>query len=327
MSESVFKYIIEEKRTRQGAEEEESRSVVITGLLQARRHVAVPETLEGIPVRGIAPHAFSGNGEILSIALPRSLRFVGAFAFHNCARLEEVSLYDGISDFHNGVLRRDTRLRQIRFFVREGNYTVMRDILSETDARLRFCLSMPDGEARLVFPGYDYSFAENTMARTIQFSIYGSGMEYRECVRRKGVGWREYDRLFTRVTADDPEAAVQIAADRLLYPRQLAPVYAQAYEEYLRANAAMALETFVLGISREEGFPEDSGPGGEEYARIRLMADRGMISAEAADPALRLASERKMTEVCGLLMAGREKSESGPSPSDSGGGALSLEDW
>ena len=280
----------------------DTQCAVVTGSTQERRFMEVPETLGGLPVRKIAPHALSEKKDLRMISLPRSLRSVGAFALHNCPLLEEISLHDGIRDFHNGVFRQDHRLRRIRLKIHENNYTVMRDILSDTDARLRFCLELDNTETRLLFPGYDYSFNENTMARTIQFSILGSGMFYRECVRRRGINWREYDRLFPRVIPDDAHAAAEIAADRLLYPYDLAPVHARAYEEFLRENAPDVLLQFVQDIAGNH-----TGSGEEEaYARLRLMADRGLICGEAADPALKAATEQHLTEVCSIIMAGRE---------------------
>lgn len=297
---------------------EEEPCAVVTGLLQERRHVAVPESLGGLPVRGIAPHAFSGQAQLRDISFPRSLRSVGAFALHHCPQLVQLSLHDGITDFHNGVLRQDVRLRRIRLAVHEGNYTVMRDILSETDAKLQFCLELPEGETRLLFPGYDYSFAENTMARTIQFSILGSGLEYRECVRRRKIGWREYDRLFRRVVHDDPRASAEIASDRLLYPHDLAPVFQEGYEEYLRAHARDALLWFT-----EELEADPEGPFAQEaYARLHLMSDRRLFTAQDADDALRLAAEAGLTEAAGIILSGREGS---PGPETAG--SLSLDDW
>ena len=255
-----------------------------------------------------------------SLRLPRT-----PFAFHNCPQLEEISLHDGIRDFHNGVVRQDRKLRRIRLSVHEGNYTVMRDILSDTDAKLQFSLQLPDGEARLLFPGYDYAFNENTMARTIQFSISGSGMVYRECVRRKGIGFREYDRLFSRVIPDDPHAAAEIAADRLLFPYDLAEVHARAYEEYLGQNAEEALLRFVEQLNAGAG----SESSDEAYMRLQLMAERGLITEKAADPALRLASDLHLTEACSIIMSGREEplAASGSDECPAGPDMFSLDDW
>lgn len=299
LTEGVFLY---EKEKDPYDKSGDSLCAVVTGIEQERRFLEVPETLGGLPVRKIAPHALSDKKSLRVVSFPGSLRSVGAFALHKCLQLQEISLHDGILDFHNGVVRQDSRLHRIRLTVHDHNYTVMRDILSDTDARLRFCLQLPDGEARLLFPGYDYSFNENTMARTIQFSILGSGMFYRECVRRKGIGWREYDRLFPRVIPDDAHAAAEIAADRLLYPYDLSPVHAAAYEDYLRTHAREVLLQFTEDIAA------DHTAGGEQdaYRRLRLMADRGLIREETADPALRAAAALHMTEVCSIIMAGRE---------------------
>lgn len=306
MTDSNFTYKIQQAPVHgAGAGQEAAEGAleaVITGLLQERRHVEVPETIEGIPVAAIAPHAFAEQAHMRSLSLPQTLRSVGAFAFHNCPELEEISLHDSIHDFHNGVVRQDRRLRRIRLTVHEGNYTVMRDILSDTDARLQFSLRLPDGEARLLFPGYDYAFNENTMARTIQFSISGSGMVYRECVRRRGIGFREYDRLFARVIPDDPHAAAEIAADRLLFPYDLAGVHADAYVEYLRTNAAEALQHFVMQLHAGAGAESSD----EAYMRLQLMAERGMITARAAEQALRLASRMHLTKACSIIISGRE---------------------
>ena len=302
MTEGIFIYELQGKRADRKTEnktapdEDGSSFAVITGLAGARRHLQVPELLGGAPVRQIAAHALREQAGLRTLSLPRSLVSVGAFALHNCPDLTEISLHDGIRDFHNGVLRQDLQLRRIHIFVHEGNYTVMRDILSDSDARFQFCLHLPDGEARLLFPGYDYAFAENTMARTIQFTISGSGMVYRECVRRKGISFREYDRLFSRVIPDDAHAAAQIAADRLLFPYDLAQAHALAYEKYLRENARDALVQFV----GEAQTDPESG-----YLHLHLMADRGMITGQAADAALRITSRLRLTDVTSIILAGR----------------------
>ena len=303
-----------------GMEGGDNLQAVITGLLQERRHVEVPESIGGYPVIRIAPHAFAEKKQMRSLSLHLTLRSVGAFAFHNCPQLEEISLHDGIRDFHNGVVRQDRRLHRIRMTVHEGNYTVMRDILSDTDAKLQFSLKLPDGEVRLLFPGYDYAFNENTMARTIQFSISGSGMVYRECVKRKGIGFREYDRLFPRVIPDDPHAAAVIAADRLLFPYDLAQVHARAYEDYLRDHAETSLLYFVSQLNGGIGTETSD----EAYMRLQLMAERGLITAEAADAAIRLSADLHLTEACSIIMSGRETIGT---ETDAGEDTLTLDDW
>ncbi|MBE5998243.1 MAG: hypothetical protein E7237_01290 [Sarcina sp.] len=310
MTEGVFAY---ETEIADG-----EKCACVTGLVRKRRHVEIPAELGGLPVRRIAPHALSRQEALKTVSFPKCLRSVGAFALQHCPQLVQVSLYDGIRDFHNGVLRQDPQLKRIRLLITEGSYSVMRDILSDTDVRLQFCLEMPEKEARLLFPGYNYSFAENTMARTIQFSIRGSGMEYRDCVRRKEVGWWGYDRLFDRVIHEDPHAAVEIAADRLMYPVELADVHAKAYEDYLRGHASEALLLFVRELEADtEGI---FAP--EALARLRMMSDRGLFAAQDAGEALRLASDAGLTEACSVILDGRKNRDQAV---DSG--TFSLDDW
>jgi hypothetical protein len=177
----------------------------------------------------------------------------------------------------------------------------MKEMLADNDRAMSFDLHLPSEEVRLSFPDYALIASENTMARTIQFAYEGGGYQYRQCVRKKEIRYREYDRLFPRVIPDDPHAALEIAADRLLFPYDLAGVHAQAYEDYLRENAADALLHFVTLLNENMGTEASD----EACLRLQLMADRGLITQEAADPALRLAADLRLTEACSLIMSGR----------------------
>ena len=123
MTEGNFTYkIIQAPSAAAGAEKnapEECAEAVITGMLQERRHVEVPDRIGGLPMTGIAPHAFADQTSVRSVSLPRTLHSIGAFAFHNCPQLEEISMHDSIRDFHNGVVRQDRKLRRIRLQVHE----------------------------------------------------------------------------------------------------------------------------------------------------------------------------------------------------------------
>ena len=52
----------------------DTQCAVVTGSTQERRFMEVPETLGGLPVRKIAPHALSEKKDLRMISLPRSLR-------------------------------------------------------------------------------------------------------------------------------------------------------------------------------------------------------------------------------------------------------------
>lgn len=66
--------------------------VWITGAYGAFGDLVLPEEIEGVPVVGIAQGAFQNNTALTSLTLPEGLRFIGAFAFANCTKLQNCIL-------------------------------------------------------------------------------------------------------------------------------------------------------------------------------------------------------------------------------------------
>ena len=164
-------------------------------------------------------------------------------------------------------------LREIEVTFREkDHYEVVRDLLADSDRMLGFLFHLPDGDVRLTFPPYFDSYHEDTMARAIHHSVNGAGLGFRECVTRRAIDYKGYDRQFRFVVYDSYEAAVSIAFDRLMYPRGLSPVYEEAYIRYLTETADQ-----VLSLLMEK----------KDTDRILFMADRMMIPREVLPGALR----------------------------------------
>ncbi len=74
----------------------EQNYVVIDGVANTEyelpiTEIVIPDEIEGIPVRDIAPYAFQWQSGITSVSLPSSIRSIGARAFMNCARLETIT--------------------------------------------------------------------------------------------------------------------------------------------------------------------------------------------------------------------------------------------
>ena len=186
----------------------------------------------------------------------------------------------------------------------------MKELLEDNDHAVSFLLRLPSGEIRLSFPDYALIASENTMARTIQFAYEGGGYAYRQCVRKKEIRFREYDRLFPFMEHDDPSFAAVIASDRLMYPHNLDTAAEERYITFLRAHAAEALDRFIRD---------------RQIERVRLIADRDLADEKAVSGALETASELKETAICAVLM------ESGRRMKETKGGlkgtALALEDW
>ena len=279
----------------------------ITGFTGEVRILVIPETIGGLVVRSIGKHAFAARKDLQEVILPRSLRRLSLFAFHNCSSLRKMSLYDGVDDYYDGVIRQCSSLEEIELTADGSSYALMKEMLEDNDRAMSFRLRLPEEEIRLSFPDYALIASENTMARTIQFAYEGGGYAYRQCIRKKEIRFREYDRLFPFMEHDDPSFAAVSASDRLMFPHDLDAAAEERYLTFLRTHAAEALDRFI----RES-----------QIERVRLVAERGLADADALSQALVTASERKETAICAVLMeSGRQTNKKQQELT------LELEDW
>ena len=281
--------------------------IEITGFDGTARSLTIPDRIDGLPVRSIGKHAFAGRKDLQEAVLPPSVKRLSLFAFHNCADLRRMSLYDSAEDYYDGVIRQCTALREIEIRFSGSSYALLKDMLSDNDHAMSFHLYLPSEEIRLSFPEYALIASENTMARTIQFAYEGGGYAYRNCVRKKEIKFREYDRLFSFMERDDASFAAVIATDRLMFPHDLDEKARNHYIDFLKEHAGQALERFIRGRQTE---------------RIRLLTENGYADAEAISEALQLASELKETAICAILMEGGKNSAGRADDL-----TLELEDW
>jgi hypothetical protein len=224
----------------------------ITGFDGKVTDMVVPGEIDGMTVEAIGNHAFSGRGDIVSISLPETVKTLYGFAFHDCRNLKKITLFDSLDDYYDGVCRQCDSLEEIELTVKRSWYEVIRNFLADNDKTLRFLVHSLKADsaeeyetACLTFPGYVYDFNENTMARTIQFTIAGSGYAYRECVDRRKIDFRQYDNLFAKAVIDGPVIAEDIAIGRLLFPTQLDVGSRKKYEDYLRENGSSVLKRLI----------------------------------------------------------------------------------
>lgn len=287
-------------------EYQREKCLEITGFEGSVKNLTIPEQIGGLAVRSIGRHAFERRADLLEVSLPASLRRLSLFAFHNCANLRKMTLHDSVEDYYDGVIRQCSELETIELYG-ESPYALMKEMLGDNDHAMSFHMHLPAEEICLSFPSYALIASENTMARTIQFAYEGGGYAYRNCVHKKEIRYREYDRLFSFMEHDDPSFAAVIATDRLMYPHDLDEVSQRRYTEFLRGHAAEALDLFI-----KRGMID----------RVRMITEKGLADENAIAAALRTASDRKETAICALLMeSGRKVSK------QDAGLSLELEDW
>lgn len=279
----------------------------ITGFTGEARILVIPETIDGLVVRSIGKHAFAARKDLQEVILPESVRRLSLFAFHNCSGLRKMSLYDGVDDYYDGVIRQCSSLEEIELTADGSSYALMKEMLEDNDRAMSFRIRLPEEEIRLSFPDYALIASENTMARTIQFAYEGGGYAYRQCIRKKEIRFREYDRLFPFMEHDDPSFAAVIASDRLMFPHDLDAAAKERYLAFLSEHASEALDRFI-----RQG----------QIERVRLITERGLADAAALSQALVTASERKETAICAVLMESGRQGNKKPQEL-----TLELEDW
>ncbi len=275
------------------------RYIEITGYEGKAQDLVVPASVEikdlqeDLKVEAIGNHAFSGRGDIVTVTLPATIKTLYGFAFHNCQNLKKISLFDSLDDYYDGVCRQCDKLTDIELTINRGWFEVARNFLADSDRTLRFKIIDSDRTALLTFPEYVYDFNENTMARTIQFSIAGSGMFYRECVDRRSIDFRGYDRLFEKAKIDGGEISEDIAIGRVLYPLELDEKYRLEYEEYLRSHG----EAILLRLIKDEkSHPENL------KILTALLACNNLFYDRDIDSAIAFSAEHRLTEISAILM-------------------------
>lgn len=291
--------------------------VMITGFEGKISNLVVPDIIEETPVEAIGNHAFSGREDLVTVTLPESVKTIYGFAFHNCRNLKKITLFDSIDDYYDGVCRQCDSLEEVEITVNNSWYEVIRNFLADNDKTLRFLIQFREAgidssagnenataqgkTSCLTFPEYVYDFNENTMARTIQFTIAGSGYAFRECVDRRRIDYRQYDSLFTKAVIDGGEIAEDIAIGRLLYPVELEDRYRLGYEKYLSDNGDKVLERLVKKAAKS---------GAEEDVidvLKRLIGYEKLFPEETINRAIALSASIGNAVVTAILMA-----ESGP---------------
>lgn len=261
--------------------------IEITGFDGNPSFLTIPEMVDELPVQSIGKSAFAGRPDLQEVILPKGIRILCRNAFYNCPKLRHLCLFDGIEDYYDGVIRQCSSLNIIDVYLENGDYSIIKEMLSDNDRQLHFILHLPQGNVHLFFPAYVYDFVEDVEARVLHHKIEGVGYPYRECVTRKGIDYRAYDRLFGQAVQEDRRAAMEIAFCRLLSPHELERQAMERYEHYLEQYAEAVLSELIQNRDLE---------------RITYMAEHCLIPKDALPEAMRLAAEVKEAVMSAIFM-------------------------
>lgn len=91
----------------------EDGKACITGFEGSGPVLAIPETVDEALVCGIGKKAFLGNRSLQQIILPRSIEWIGDWAFCNCVQLQRISFPHRPMRLGKGLFAKDERLCEI----------------------------------------------------------------------------------------------------------------------------------------------------------------------------------------------------------------------
>lgn len=89
-------------------------SIRIDRCLHAEGELTIPDAIEGLPVRSLAPDACSSLEDVTSIVVPEEVKFIGGCAFRFCKRLECVVLPRNLATFESDWFRGCPSLSRLR---------------------------------------------------------------------------------------------------------------------------------------------------------------------------------------------------------------------
>lgn len=98
---------------------QKEEAVIISCHVKESR-VEIPESLEGVPVTGIAKKAALSNKILRELVLPETIREIGDWAFAHCSRLKEVRMPRKAIVFGKGVFKDCSGLSHISFLGEEN---------------------------------------------------------------------------------------------------------------------------------------------------------------------------------------------------------------
>ncbi len=242
-------------------------------------HVGLPHTLENV-----GEYAFFGCGALEMLSLPEGVLEVGKYAFYNCCQLETINIPRNCKSLGMGVFLNCNRLFDIA--VEQDDF--LSEITENLNQALRLTISFADGKAQILLPDYQSEYIENTPARMLSQVHYGSGHVYRQCVGKRTVDFRGYDKLFYMAKREDAGIlALQMALGRLEYPYRLYDEYRQVYLEYLGEHFLWTMQ-YLLQQKDDD--------------TLEHFANWGVYTKENITSAIALAQKTGRTGLVGFLL-------------------------
>ena len=287
--------------------------------------VYIPDEIEGHPVTSIGPYCFAENAhlktnayqvscmggdreelqdllmeqcgkQIVSVQLPATVRRLHAYAFYGCRKLEAVSLWNGLEEIENDAFMNCTSLHTLIY---QGDITgpgALKQVLTQISWEVELSVIHDQSlQCRLLFPDYLEYYDEVGPAHLFGIHIEGEGYRARQCFRGNVLRLEEYDRVFpTLCCQEKTQVSARFAADRILYPLNLAEEAAKQYGDFLRAHSRESAAA-ILDEKRQVS-------GKRRLSELERLFAKGFLDSETLDDLLKKAAREEKAELSASLI-------------------------
>lgn len=241
----------------------------------------------GLPAKlqAIGEYAFYNCRSIQKLVIPQQLEKLGRYAFYNCRKMESVNIPKTAIDLGTGLFLNCDNLTYLTF----GRCRHIGDLIAGLQQELHITVEFENEQkAKLLLPDFQYEYVEDTPARQFHQVNYGTGHLFRQCIGNSDIDFRRFDELFYLTRREDGASMVLLLTMyRLEFPYRLEEKRKNDYLSYLREHLLWAASYYIsLG----------------DLSAIRLFADWGLINEKNIDDLLKLAGEKKKTEITGFLL-------------------------
>lgn len=256
--------------------------------------VEIPEQIDGLPVRALAPYAFSpencvtfggsayGDSEtdasledrapvlcgerLEEVSLPSTLEQVGRYCFYNCHHLKRLEFSGALRDWGSGAFNGCHQVSELCIQVDPDGDSGLKQVLDELPEALTVEFCQKDKKqvyARLIFPDFYEEGVENTPARILETHVHGSGILFRNCFHGKQFDFAQYDRLFPYAQAQENDRLLTVLVlARLRWPYRLEAQTQKTYETYVKAHLLQFGICFLSGsATKGRAAANESGEG------------------------------------------------------------------
>lgn len=220
--------------------------------------IEIPSIIDQYQVTEIGDYIFSRGyqsqeeeaavcGEqVKKVVLPDTVKKIGKYAFYGCRYLEELTIYQGVSNIGGGAFTGCARLHKLHIIMDDNGGYCLKNIVSELSQELEVTLNWKHAKGRILFPEYFEEAVENTPARILKTFYHGSGYSYRQCFQDGNLRFREYDDLFIDAKAwEKADFCIRLALFRLYDPMELSEAAREQYLSYLSEHSREAGEFLI----------------------------------------------------------------------------------